>query len=311
MNPADGKLVIGGYDKSRIVGDFTTFPLNNSPSQQPCPLSVRIKSIQYSEQDPRSTKTLFAANNSVGLESDQYILACVEPFQERFSFPQNVTDAFGNATGWGLSKAYGGFVFPVKERPSGNLTITLDNGYSTTIPNSALFTPKRGSDQYGHYVITNSSLVEAGVAYNLDDDPSSIRPLLGGTWLTQNYLLVDYTANRFQLAEALQGPGIPEIIQSICNSTAELETSPTNKPEKKGKIVGGVVGGVIGCAALGGLVLLVSRKRHHQRVRQEKNVHHATPSLDIVRDPYKDYSSPNELPLVCASCPHLHRHHIG
>ena len=298
MNPLDGLLVIGGYDKSRIAGQFTNFSMDDWSVQQSCPLKVKIKTILYTERGS-SSNTLFSANVSAESDDDKYLPACLEPFQERFTFPQAVAASFGNATGW--SRAYGKFTYPLNRRPSGDLTIILDNDYSTTIPNSALFTPKRGSDPYGHYVVTNSSIIETGVTYNLEDDPGDIQPLLGGMWLTQNYLLVDYAHKQFQLARAAQATVTPIDIVPICSTESESANThdeKADKTNKSGDIAGSVVGSVIGSAIICGIVFLMFRKHRRWNVHQQA-LDHSAQTTGIMQDPYQDFSSPTELPLVC------------
>ncbi|KAL8684689.1 MAG: hypothetical protein Q9218_008187, partial [Villophora microphyllina] len=180
--------------------------------------------------------------------------------------------------------------------PSGDLIITLDNDFSTTIPNNALFTPKRGSDQFGHYVITNSSLIEAGVAYNLQGDPSGIQPLLGGVWLTQNYLLVDYRKGQFSLGKAVQGPGVPQDIEAICSSAITRENQDDHH-SGKGKIAGGVVGGLAAIAASGLIIVLMIKKCRRHRACQKGDASNSATYPNMIDDPYTDHTTPNELPL--------------
>ena len=131
------------------------------------------------------------------------MIACVEPASERFVFPPDITTQFALATGQN-SSAYPSMTYPASNRPIGNLTITLSNGYTTTITNEELFTYERGSDANGRYAIINNTVVQAGVSDTRGKDPSSITPTLGGLYLTFNYLIVDYDhAGMFSLASAV------------------------------------------------------------------------------------------------------------
>ena len=296
LSPADGALIIGGYDPSRVVGNFTTFPLGNWTLQQPCPLQVTINSIMYNQ--PNGSSELLTSENMV---------ACIEPFQEHLTFTPDVVGKFAYVTGYNPSNS--GLTYPASQKPDGNLTISLDNNYTTTVPNSKLFNLQRGSDQFGHYTVTNSSVVDTDIVYNVQSDPATVQPTLGGLYLTFNYLVVDYESGQFQLAPALQGtqPTSSQAIEAICTPTASTATSPQNNSSKTGAIVGGTVGGVAGLAIMGVLVVLY---RHRQAQRQHQIVRESTitpgdrvtewshsvqsPTLSEKEVP----SSPSELPLV-------------
>ena len=250
LTPADGSLTIGGYEPARVAGEFTTFPLGDWSLQQPCPLQVTIRSILYNR--PNGTSESLTSEN---------IIACIEPFHDHLTFTPAVAAKFGNVTSYNSS--YPGFTYPTSQAPDGDLVITLENNYTTVIPNSELVTLERGSDQFGHYAITNSSIVETEIVDNAQSDPTTVQPILGGTYLTFNYLVVDYESGQFQLAPAVQGnePTGSQPIKAICTQTP----ARNNSPNKTGAIVGGTVGGVIGLAVIGGLVLLFRRHRRRRR----------------------------------------------
>lgn len=259
LSPADGALTIGGYDPARVAGNFTTFPLGNWTLQQPCPLQVTVSSIMYNQP-----------NGSTELLTSENMVACIEPFQDHLTFTPDVVQNFANVTGYNSS--YGGLTYPTAQAPDGNLTITLENNYSTVVPNSELVALKRGSDQLGHYAIINSSIVETEIEYNAQSDPTTVQPTLGGIYLTFNYLVVDYESGQFQLAPAVQAnqPTISQAIKAICTQTPTPTPSsspiPKNTSSNTGAIVGGTIGGVAGLAIIGVLAFLL--RRHRQRQRQ-------------------------------------------
>jgi hypothetical protein len=118
---------------------------------------------------------------------DGNIDACVEPSVQRFVFPPSVATNFGVLTGQNATVYPKGMQYNVTSRPTGDLQITLSNGYQTTITNEELFAPLRGSDQYGRYAITNDSIVEAAISDNRDDNPDEVDTNLGALFLTFNY----------------------------------------------------------------------------------------------------------------------------
>ena len=249
-------------------------------------------------------------NGSSYLLTSEDMVACVEPFQAHFTFTPNVINRFANVTGYNSS--YGGLTYPTAQAPDGNITITLENNYTTVIPNSEYVTLKRGSDQFGHYAITNSSVVETNLAYNAQSDPTTVQPILGGIYLTLNYLVVDYESGQFQLAPAVQGnqPTSLRSIKAICTPTptsSAVSPSPQKGSSKTGAIVGGTVGGAAGLAIIAMLVLLILRRRRRRRQRRvaESTISPSdrvtdwshsvqSPTLSEKEAPL----SPSELPLV-------------
>ncbi|OCL11299.1 acid protease [Glonium stellatum] len=274
--PVDGLLVIGGYDQARVAGPFTSFPIGNWSLSRSCPLQVTVSQVTY-------------AGISLFANSSETMNACIEPSTQRNVFTPDVATAFGRVTSQN-SSAYSGMDYPINQRPTGDLTITLSNGYNTTITNFELFAPLRGSDQYGRYAIVNNSVIEAGVADNRKASPSSVLPTLGGLFLTFNYLIVDYEKSEFRLAPAV--PSNEEVpssnITAICTptptptpSSSPTPSSPpsatsTSKSSSKnvGAIAGGTVGGVIGFALLCGLAFFSFRRyrRHRDSVNSANSL---------------------------------------
>ena len=306
LDPADGALTIGGYDPARVAGDFTTFPVGNWTLLQPCPLQVTVSNITYTFQN--GTSVLLTSGN---------MDVCIEPFQDRFTFPPDVVQNFANATNYNSS--YGGLTYPTDQAPDGSLTITLDNNYTTVVPNSELITLERGSDQLGHYVITNSSVVQTEISYTAKSDPSTVLPVLGGIYLTFNYLIVDYESGHFQLAPAVPGsqPTSAQALKPICTQIPTSAPSVVPTPKKSsnaGAIAGGTIGGVAGLAIIGVLAFFFLRHRRRRRsqeattappdkaaqqaAQQPHDIHSPTLSEKEAPPSFFSHIPPTELPLV-------------
>ncbi|KAI4248634.1 MAG: hypothetical protein L6R42_009217 [Xanthoria sp. 1 TBL-2021] len=212
------------------------------------------------------------------------------------------------------NSSYPGLVFPTDLRPSGTLQIELDNGYTTTIPNDHLLTPKRGSDQNGQYVVTNSSILETSIAYNVDDAVADVQLVLGGLFLTYNYLVVDYDNNKFQMAPTVQGDqGGGAEIAPVCKPTPsttgpevsrQTHTSGTGGTSRAAAIGGGTVGGVVGLAALAALCYFLARKRRRGRHREDQKRAQQDLSTTTYPELFSDERRPSELALTTA--PTLH-----
>ncbi|KAL8903485.1 MAG: hypothetical protein Q9207_003898 [Kuettlingeria erythrocarpa] len=300
LSPRDGSLVVGGYDTSRIVGDLTTFPIGNW-TKLPCPLQVTVTEVWYFTPGTSTRNSLFDSNTTS-------MTACVEPFQQRFTFLPSMVKQFARWTRY--NDTYPALTFP--SPPDGALEIKLDNGYRTIVPNDHLFTPKRGSDDDGHYVVTNSSIVESGIEDNTDnmDGDSDLRPILGGLFLSFNYLVVDYDNNRFQMASSLQGAqhSIANIVL-VCTPTptpmvpdtnsSQTDQSDGDESSRAAAIGGGTAGGIALVAAMGGICYFFSRKRRQaQRLGEKRAAQRLTPT-DLVPRPLSVAQKPGELALVC------------
>ncbi|KAH6882008.1 aspartic peptidase domain-containing protein [Alternaria rosae] len=260
IDPHDGLLVVGGYDRARVdpASDFTTFPIGEWNLERACPLQVTVTNLTYQDIP-------LIPDGTDGL------IACIEPSTQRFVFPPAIAQAFGNSTDQNETAYPGKMQYNVSNRPGGDLVVTLAGGYQSRIPNKELFAPLRGSDEYGRYAITNDSTLEAFVSDTRQDDPGDVDSTLGGLFLTFNYLLVDYAKSEFQLAPAVaaDAENVSPNPTTICTPTNLTPASPTPAAEKKatskGAIAGGVVGGVAGLALLGAMGFLLFRRNRRAK----------------------------------------------
>ncbi|KAL8669108.1 MAG: hypothetical protein Q9168_006289 [Polycauliona sp. 1 TL-2023] len=301
LSPRDGNLVVGGYDASRMAQNLTTFPIGTWTNQQPCPLQVRVKQVGYG---------MDGILYSLTPRKFDGISACIEPQQQRFTLLPSMVQLFASITNYNSSDA--DLAFSADARPTGVLRITLDNGYTTTIANDHLFTPQRGSDENGQYVVKNASLLETGIAYNVDDADADVQLILGGLYLTYNYLVVDYENNQFQMAPTVRGDqgSNPQIV-TVCKPTPSTTGPETPEPDTSGAkgasraaaIGGGTVGGVVGVAVIAAACYFLVRKRRRRR-QQENEQKHAPQDPQQYLAPttnpelFTDERRPSELALV-------------
>ncbi|KAI9786587.1 MAG: hypothetical protein M1839_006136 [Geoglossum umbratile] len=222
----DGTLIFGGWDRSRVNGSWTNFTISkNYLNNTPCPLQVQVSNVELSGAN--GTHSLFA--DPGGTVS---VAACVDPWQNQFSFTQSMYSRFQAFTNHPNNPEYTPQIYPLEnEALIGNITIKLTNGYTSVIPHYELVSLERGTDAEGKYAVINSSriMIAAG------GDDIGI-PILGGVFLAQNYLLLDYENNAFSLAPAVTGPmdlSLQDVV-TICN----------HRPKDKSAIIGGVIGGI-------------------------------------------------------------------
>ena len=260
MNPIDGLLVIGGYDDSRVQGNITTFNTFHD-----CATCVVVTSITY---DTVHGSTPLFSNSSETLEID------LEPFQRGLQLPQDVFDNFARASNGTYNASLGLLTYPRANPPDGNLSVTLQNGYTTVIPSSELFSLARDYNSDCFYSIDDPEWVIAEPTN--DTDPPYVAAW-GIPYLTMNYLIVDYDRGTFQMAPAIRTDfGSAEagaLIKTVCPPVPTTSATPT--PSKTappttttsaapvvhtnhtGAIAGGVVGGVVGLALIAGLLFFI------------------------------------------------------
>lgn len=235
--PLDGELVVGGYNGARVNGTFTNFSIASQGLEIPCPLQVQIKDMVLSN-----------ANGTFSLVNDNRstIAACIDPLQNQFALSQSMYDRWARYTSHNASDS--NQIFPPGHQPyMGNLTVVLAGEYTTFIPNYELLSDERGTNAEGKYdVISNNVMAAVGPGLpNYGDIP-----ILGGTFLSQNYLFVDYDHGVFGLAPVVLGPMDPgkSDIKTVCTSGTAKGSGGS---KHVGVIVGPVVGGVFALALIG------------------------------------------------------------
>lgn len=270
-HPVDGSLVLGGYDTTRVKGDLTEFT-----ALEKCEMCVVITDLSY--EDESGSTNLFS-NSSESLQVN------LQPSQRVLYVPQNVWQNFKTATGGVYNASY--LTYPADNVPTGNLSVTLQNGYKTTIPAEELFYYPRGYDDNGVYTVINNTY-QITTLVNTTNDGYVMD--WGIPFLTMNYIVGDYKRGKFKMAPAIrtdfsnQGGGYA--LQASCDpltsatptatgsstatagSAAETSTAVAPTPSHSsniGPIVGGVVGGVLGLILIvGGLALLFYRMRRRR-----------------------------------------------
>ncbi|GKT58437.1 aspartic-type endopeptidase [Colletotrichum tofieldiae] len=218
LYPRDGQLIIGGYNEARFNDSkVTKFPLWGANAPVPCPLQVTVSDIILTNKD--GDHSLFSPGVRVA--------ACIDPVQNSFTFTPAMFDKFqklGNHTE-SDGKAFNGSEFPTNREPLlGSLTIKLSNGYTSVIPHYELVSHVRGTDSRGKYAVLNNTRISTTVSSGLSDLGDNI-PILGGVFLSQNYLHVDYNAGNFWLSPQVANGTLPDHITAACNGTSSTTTS--------------------------------------------------------------------------------------
>ena len=280
INPHDGLLAIGGYDTARVDGEFTTFPTFDD-----CATCVQVKNITW----------LWEGGSTSLFSNDSQILQIgLDPFTKGINLPQDMFEKFIEASLGTFDADLSLITYPPDAVPQGNLSVTLSNGYETTVLGDELFSKPRLYNENGTYAVSNET-VTIGLVTNLTS--AGYVASWGMPYLTMNYLLMDHDHKEFKMAKAIRGDfgdSGGALISTICGpeSVPTGNTGPANSSNvdtgsskhsggsNAGAIAGGVVGGLLGLALIicgfGYLFWRANRKKkeqHHPEM-QHQNSHY-------------------------------------
>lgn len=277
--PQDGELVIGGYNQARINGPFHNFSLGmNYHLKEPCPLQVLLTNVIVRDAKGR--------NSSLIPDTGNRVPACINPAENAFLFTKSMYATWAKVTHHPSNPpADGSQNFSSQTYPRDaqqyilDLIVVLDGDYEVVIPHHELISLERGNNAQGLYDVVNSSRIQAAVQSTGDGDVFDF-PILGGVFLSQQYLLVDYINKRFGLAPAVvdRDVAVASQIISTCadNSTLtkipSLASAPSSHGQHKlsaGAIACLVIGIIIAKALLIALVIYLYRRKQAKNIRDK------------------------------------------
>ncbi|KAK5077326.1 hypothetical protein LTR64_005191 [Lithohypha guttulata] len=271
-NPIDGSLIIGGYDANKRKGEsnFTMF--------SSCRACARVTGFTYND-DAGETELI-----------DTEFWMSHTPWSDYVRVPTNLANKFANVTNAIWDAAEGAYKW--NYAISGTITVTLANGYTSTIPASEFALPPSSVNANGIKEPTASTELISMVRANT----SSGTVAWGAPWLAMNYIFLDPVIGSFGLSPVTaQTRNSPVLVHSLCSEDANQQnstnttdqppgssdqqtgnlsdgtntsngaTSTSNKSTNTGAIAGGVVGGVAGLALIVLAVFLFMRRRRKQK----------------------------------------------
>jgi hypothetical protein len=259
--PQDGLLVVGGYDETRLKSAATTFPMFSD-----CPTCAILTAITY---DVGTTSTtLFASTTDI-------LVVNLDPFSSDIRLPaailQNLAAAEKTAI-WNATSRH--FEVPTTPAPAGTITVTLsDMGtplgdaskpsvatYKSVIPAAELYNRPRAYNAAGLLQVNNATVFNMAVT---NQTGAVTIGTLGLPFFTQNYLIVDPEARKFQLAPAVVAPAAPAGADAKVKQVCRV--LPGTKPKSQvAAIAGAVVGSVVGTLLLVTLFLWLRKRRQNK-----------------------------------------------
>lgn len=239
MDRADGVVngsnVFGGYDSGRFQAPVHSYNMDLTSDEY---LSVTVSNVILDEPSNNSLRNVSIMNGTAPftakITTDQYPL----------SLPYSITQAFASHTSAVPSNNSDGSL-QITQPFNGTLTITLSDNFTITLP------PE---------VVYNVSGLSPIAANNQPDDASNIF-YLSVAWLSQVYLMLDFEASKFHLAQAI-AENAYVMPQPWCPSSTPVPYDYANPNPyassfwAKG-LIGAVIGGVIGGSAVFTLLVVI------------------------------------------------------
>ncbi|OIW24775.1 hypothetical protein CONLIGDRAFT_673873 [Coniochaeta ligniaria NRRL 30616] len=290
----NGELVIGGYNAGRTDGSFSWSNVSDMAGDRPCPLRTKITHMSVTLEN----------GDVIPIQSSAEIIeACIEPYDNLFRFTpgmllnwkqitgfnETLLEVYANEEANNLSFTELGLPYDSSRVGDWSLSITLDSGYTTTLPAYELQRPLLGFDNLGNKQavpgITNLQIL------NVPTGAGEV-PTLGKIFLSreswnesnvgvlQSYLAVNYENSQFGLALAAVDPQpndyVPLGCNSVANGTSGNGTSGggNSTPGPSGSSV--PLGAIIGAAVGGGALLIFAIAlfcwvRHKKRKQSVEN----------------------------------------
>jgi len=253
LNSSNGTLVFGGYDAGCVKDAFVEYDLFAVNTSEPCPLQVRMTHVVLTYQN--------GSKYSITDDEQGTVAACIDPIQNAFTFSRAMYYRWANLTHHPNtaptdgSPPYTDQTYPLEAVEfMQDLTIELEGGYNVTIPHYELVSHERGSNAQGAYDVINSTRIMAAVSLQ-----NTLQlPVLGGVFLSQTYLRVDYNRQKFQLAHAVTDRKRTKNIVSTCPAPSP---PPPKQGLSSGAIAGIVIGPVVAVVAVGVLWVSLQRKK--------------------------------------------------
>ncbi|KAK6526982.1 hypothetical protein TWF281_010179 [Arthrobotrys megalospora] len=258
-NPFDGELVIGGLNPAAMDGEMRNFTITDVSMPDGkrglhCPTQILVSDFVVSIQGSRY---------SLMPDRNFRIFACIDPFQQSISMPEDMMGKLLDLTGAIIAPPDGAespkpLMNATSDRKIQNVSITIQDGlggFTVTIPGNETMNPKYGKLPDGKNGFIEGNLTQLEFRNRSDNYPVKDAYeelpslILGGIFLSQQYLFVDYSRNMFGLAPAAYHRGVSngQGLKQICDFDSLSSTGTGAQKD----------GVKIGLSVLSGIALLM------------------------------------------------------
>ncbi|KAK2740554.1 hypothetical protein FQN57_006058 [Myotisia sp. PD_48] len=325
----DGNLVLGGYDRAKVVGQNHTETLAKFTSPCSTSMIVTITDIVLNFANGTDESLFNEGSTSMAacIEPDSPVLLTLpyDPYFINFKSLTSTSD-FGRSFGiyyYAMTYKEG------TQKYTGDLSIQLSTGLSIRIPNDQFVVPDLTIDNDTGSLIANST--EMVLALNsLQAGNSDDMPILGRQFLSSAYVMLNHEARKFTLWTA--NPTLTEDLVAVDSTNSAVETcpstgakSPTPQPPAPADtpsgsmtlsikaIVGIAVGASVGIISFAIIAWIIVRRRRLSQKYQ--NTGHSTeqmyqPQAGKFIDPgpheiYEPFPTAKVLPVELSATPRL------
>ena len=155
IKPRNGELVVGGYNAGRVDGSFSWSDVSDMAGDRPCPLRTKITQMSV----------MLGNGKVIPIKSSAEVIeACIEPYDNLFRFTpgmllnwkqitefnETILSVYNDQTAKSnLSFTELGLPYDSARVGDWSLSITLDNGYMSTLPAYELQRPLFGFNEVG------------------------------------------------------------------------------------------------------------------------------------------------------------------
>ncbi|KIV90889.1 hypothetical protein PV10_05493 [Exophiala mesophila] len=304
-NPMNGSIVLGGYDRAKVIGRNLTQNLDFGPSGCWTGMKLNVHDIRVNFRDG-SDKTLFQTNSimPVCLVPQRQLL--LEAPSSIFSNFELVTATTSIGLSFGLH--WGAQLFDRGTEFDGDITFELDSDFTIRVPNDQYIVPFVAIDRNSSRIF-NESQREVLVGA-LGDQPAT----LGRYFLTAAYLMVDQDAGTFTLWQANPSTNVdlavvgdqaspscsedssPAQSSSSSPSSSSSSSSPTLEGGSKSTISGGAIAGAaVGAVAAFAAITVLAFFQFRRKRRTPASIKRTIEPYEMQGDSF------GEMPVTMAS----------
>lgn len=239
--PADGLLVLGGYDRARVEGELVPQTYNRE-----CVPCLTVNSILYHNDE---------GNATVELEPFQVV---ADASARYLGLPPGVYQNFKDVLNVNSTEPY--FPTVANDTVFGEVIVEFESGLTTTIPVDQFFHRLAVYDSAGDLVVSERGTY-AALADNTEEKPPGLN-VWGLPFTNQFYFVVDHEREEWSLGRARKDvdSAIRPDVQPICPLKSESATTSSSSTSK-GAIAGGVVGGAAAVLTIIAAIWFWRRKR--------------------------------------------------
>jgi hypothetical protein len=202
-SPRPGRLILGGYEPSKVMGTFFPFKMDSHQpkvNDRSCPMQVTVTGIKM-RYTPTTAAGQVRRNETQELKiigRDAGVTTCVEPYDRLFRFSEtsleNLVKWFKQDLGLtyqapddngrigNLLSIEPGLIFPITDGlPRLTMEVSLAGGLTVEIPSDHLIRNLRGLDANGAPT-SNDSFAEVQIYHEAG---AQLAPVVGRAFLSQ------------------------------------------------------------------------------------------------------------------------------